>query len=377
MLLAICYLLLVIGYWLPLTDSVKRRTSNNSNSPRSRPSLRASAVASAGAFSRRPNKQSPKYHVCRVNPERLKLAIDAVPPGPWAIGVSGGADSVALLELLRGRSDLALHVVHLDHEARGKESAADAEFVRALAAQWNLRCTIARLRDVEDDAIRGEANVAARFRAARLSLFQRVVKSHALQGVILAHHADDQAETVLQRLLRGSGPAGLGGMTCDTTIGPLRVLRPLLGLRKSELQSLLAGRKISWREDPGNALPIAQRNRVRIFLADRPELVATLLELSEKCRAMTMCVREAAPALQECFTTDQLANLPGILARESARKWLADRAGPSAEITPAAIDRLIAMATDAATSPRQDFPGQLRVCRKSKMISAMAREHRS
>src|SRR5438034_1508222 len=135
---------------------------------------------------------------------------DAVPAGAWAVAVSGGGDSVALLELLRHRGDLLLHVVHLDHETRGGESATDALFVGELAARWGLAFTIRRRSEIEPAiAARLPANRSARFRAARLELFRRVIAEHRLAGVILAHHADDQAETVVQRLLRGSGPAGL------------------------------------------------------------------------------------------------------------------------------------------------------------------------
>src|SRR5215213_993069 len=87
------------------------------------------------------------------------------PPGRWAVGVSGGADSVALLELLRGRSDLELTVAHLDHETRAGTSAADATFVRELASRWSLRCLVARRADVESHLNDLSANRSARYRA--------------------------------------------------------------------------------------------------------------------------------------------------------------------------------------------------------------------
>ena len=80
---------------------------------------------------------------------------DAVLGGAWAVAVSGGRDSVALLELLRHRGDLLLHVVHLDHETRGRESAADARFVNELASRWGLACTIARRSEIEQMMIVG------------------------------------------------------------------------------------------------------------------------------------------------------------------------------------------------------------------------------
>jgi tRNA(Ile)-lysidine synthase len=87
-----------------------------------------------------------------------------------------------------------------------------------------------------------------------------------LDGVILAHHADDQAETVLLRLLRGSGYAGLAGMARDSDVGGLRVLRPLLTVRAESLRQYLKSRSLSWREDSSNRSGKYLRNRVRIFL---------------------------------------------------------------------------------------------------------------
>src|SRR6266496_1788814 len=132
----------------------------------------------------------------------LMAAIETVPAGAWSVGVSGGADSVALLHLLRQRRDLSFHVAHLDHQTRNGESATDALFVAELAGKWGVPFTIAIRSDVEDESSHLEKNLSARYRTARLEFFRRVVAQHQLRGVILAHHADDQAETVLQRLLR-------------------------------------------------------------------------------------------------------------------------------------------------------------------------------
>src|SRR5437867_3094753 len=105
----------------------------------------------------------------------LQSAVAQVPGGGWAVGVSGGADSVALLALLRQRADLRLHIVHLDHETRDGGSADDARFVAELAAQWSLPCVIARRGEIEAQLPRLPANRAARFRAARMALFLREV----------------------------------------------------------------------------------------------------------------------------------------------------------------------------------------------------------
>src|SRR4051794_16756002 len=183
----------------------------------------------------------------------LSKAIACVPAGAWGVGVSGGADSVALLHLLCDRADLSLHVVHLDHETRAGASAADAGYVRELSKRLGLACTIARRSDVEAETAHLPANRSSRYRAARFELFLRVVTEHRLAGVVLAHHFDDQVETVFQRLLRGSGPAGLGGMAEQTIVRGVTVVRPLLGVRRAALREMLEARGIAWREDASNA----------------------------------------------------------------------------------------------------------------------------
>lgn len=292
------------------------------------------------------------------------------PPGRWAVGVSGGADSVALLELLRRRADLELIVAHLDHDTRGGASAADAAFVRRLATQWSLPCIVARRAEVEATMRAVLANRSARYRAARFEHFRRVIQSEQLQGVVLAHHADDQAETIVQRLLRGSGVSGLGGMRSDAVVGGVRVVRPLLGVRRETLRALLCARNIEWREDASNQATDQQRNRVRMILAHRPAVAEAALELAEASAALVEWLRGQGPQLPETFDVRALHRVPRPLAREAARRWLAARAQPGEEISAAAADRLIEMATDAAAPPRQHFPGQVLVRRRNGRISA-------
>ncbi len=182
-----------------------------------------------------------------MNPDAVE-----VPPGRWAVAVSGGADSVALLLLLHDRRELFLHVVHLDHQTRGQASADDARFVFDLATRLSLSATIARRDEIEPNMSSLPKNPSARYRAVRIELFRRVVDAENLLGVILAHQADDQAETIFLRLLRGSGPAGLAGMSPRRQIGGLTILRPLLETRRSDLREFLAARPQEWREDASN-----------------------------------------------------------------------------------------------------------------------------
>jgi tRNA(Ile)-lysidine synthase len=303
-------------------------------------------------------------------PHDLMVAASSssVPPGRWGIAVSGGGDSVALLELLRYRSDLALHVIHLDHETRADESAKDAEFVRSLSAACGLAHTIARRTDIERSIPTLSRNLSARYRAARLTLFRQVVTEHQLQGVLLAHHADDQAETVLQRLLRGSGPAGLTGMSMQTSIAGLRILRPLLGVRRAALRQFLTDHRIPWREDSSNQSPLQQRNRARIVLSVHLALTPILINLASDCARLMQWLREQSPELSAEFSMETIGRLSPVIAREALRNWLQRSARGETEVSAASAARLLEMATDRAAPARQDFPGRLRVRRRARRI---------
>jgi tRNA(Ile)-lysidine synthase len=300
----------------------------------------------------------------------LAHAIDQVPAGPWAVAVSGGADSVALFRLLLGRPDLSLHVVHLDHQTRGEASTADAEFVQQLAAEHRVPCTVALRNEIEPQLEDLPKNPSARYRAARMELFRQVVSQSNLNGVILAHHADDQAETVLHRLIRGSGPAGLAGMLPQTRIDGLFILRLLLAVRRKDLRKYLSDIGQSWREDASNESDHYLRNRLRRWLGREPGLHESLLTLGNSCRKLREWSRREAPVLEESFAVGKLSQLPDVLACESARRWLVARGAPAGELSEAVLDRLVQMAQDAASAPRTQFPGSLLVRRRRGIISA-------
>jgi tRNA(Ile)-lysidine synthetase-like protein len=301
----------------------------------------------------------------------LTAAVESVPPGAWAVGVSGGADSVALLRLLLSRSDLSLHVVHLNHQTRGHESEEDARFVAGLAAEFGLTCTIDHRSNLEREATDLPRNPSARYRRARISLFRRVIEDAKLKGVLLAHHSDDQAETILHRLHRGSGVAGLTGMSQDTVIGGLRCVRPLLGIRREALRNWLAECGQSWREDPSNRSPKYLRNQLRLLLGGNPAFSEALLQLGTACRSLRDWERSMIRPTSAVLSVEEIADLPSILARANARSWLIAQGVSRGNIEPQSVDRLIAMCTDASTPARMPFPGMI-VARRRGKIEALA-----
>ena len=307
-----------------------------------------------------------------MNVQMLREAVATVPPGNWAVGVSGGADSVALLLLLKERSDLSLHVAHMDHQTRGGESAVDAGFVACLAEKLVLPYAIGNRSDVESVMPALEKNTSSRFRSARFAFFRQLIGTENLRGVLLAHHADDQAETVLQRLLRGAGPAGLAGMMPTSTVQGLKIMRPLLRINSSQLRDYLRSQSQTWREDSSNRSMVYQRNRLRMWLRNNPGLREHLLNLQGASSKLRIFLERNAPILPDIFSTRALAELPQPIARRSACRWLMSHGVPPDEMSDAIADRLIEMASDAASAPRSDFPRSLRVCRRQGNIFSLA-----
>ncbi|HVT89835.1 MAG TPA: tRNA lysidine(34) synthetase TilS [Tepidisphaeraceae bacterium] len=297
--------------------------------------------------------------------EQLQSAIATVPAGRWAVGVSGGADSIALLALLRNRNDLKLHVVHLDHQTRGQESTGDAQLVQQLAAQWKLPSTAATREQIEPLVPAAPSNPPARYRALRLELYRQVIQANQLQGVLLAHHADDQAETTFQRLLRSASYISIPGMNFQTVVDSVTILRPLLACRRQQLRDYLKQNSIPWREDQSNDSDKYLRNQLRKILARHESLHQAMLNLSETCDDLRAWVRQAASNPGVRLSIERFNRLPRLLAEEQARRWLADQGVNCERIEAAVIDRLLNMAGDAASSSRQDFPDGLIVRRRA------------
>jgi tRNA(Ile)-lysidine synthase len=166
------------------------------------------------------------------------------------VAVSGGADSVALLRLLdrlRDELGIKLAVVHFNHALRGAESEADAAFVAELAVALGLEFLCAR-EDVGAEASRQGWNLEDAARRLRYAFFDRVIDEEKATHIAVAHTADDQAETLLAHLMRGTGPTGLAG------IYPVAgtIVRPLLGTRRESLREYLRANGQAWREDTTN-----------------------------------------------------------------------------------------------------------------------------
>lgn len=232
--------------------------------------------------------------MAHLTPHSALLAFFARHPAPpgatLLVAVSGGPDSLALLHALhalRGTLGLTLHVAHLDHTLRGAESAAEASFVAETARAWGIPCAVGAA-DVR--ALARGRNLADAARRARYAFLAETARAAGAYAVATAHHADDQAETVLAHLLRGAGPAGLSGMRPVTQIAGAAVLRPLLAVTHAALEDYCAANGLEPRRDPSNESTRATRTRIRrrlipALIEYNPRIVEALCRTAEACAA--------------------------------------------------------------------------------------------
>lgn len=200
--------------------------------------------------------------------------------------VSGGIDSMVLLHLLirlRERVGLRLVVVHVHHGLRGRSAEQDAACVRSAAAAAGIPCHVERLRPAE--RARG-TSVQEWGRAGRYACLEAVRCAEGAGWIVTAHTRDDQAETLLLNLLRGTGPRGLAGI--PEVRGP--IIRPLLAVSRGQIESYAVRWSVPHREDPSNATDVYRRNRIRHALLPllareyNPRVADALADLASQIR---------------------------------------------------------------------------------------------
>jgi tRNA(Ile)-lysidine synthase len=243
---------------------------------------------------------------------RPKLPIDVslLRPGlRLAVGLSGGADSVALLRALAEQCrelGLVLHAAHLHHGLRGEEADSDLAFARALAGQLGLPFHEAKVDAGATAKEKGET-IEEAARRLRYSWFRQLMASGKVEAVATAHTRDDQAETVLAKFLRGAWTEGLSGIHPVIEYPEGRILRPLLSTTRAEVEAYLASLGQVWREDSSNRHLTFTRNRIRHELL--PLLESWNPQLREHLAQMATLARD-----EEAWWQAELARLgPQIL----------------------------------------------------------------
>jgi len=268
--------------------------------------------------------------------------------GPWAVAFSGGADSLALLLLLRAHwPEHELVALHFNHRLRGRESDADEKFCKKVCAALGVRLRVGRWRGARPGASEAEA------RTARHGFFAREMKRLRTRVLWLAHQQDDIAETMLMRLARGSGTGGLAAPrpVLETADGRVH-LRPLLTLKKAELVAALKQAGAEWREDSSNARGDFFRNRVRRAVlpawakaAGRDALAGAALareRLEEDDHALELWV-DALELLgrDRHLNLKVLAGMPRAVTRRALHRWLLAQRQPT-DLSRAGFELLLA-----------------------------------
>lgn len=273
------------------------------------------------------------------------------------VALSGGPDSVAMLSVLQALApswNLSLTVVHCNYGLRGAESDGDAQFVSRLCRRMAVPCRVAPLTVALRES-GSSSSFQARAREARYRLFRALAGELGAERVALGHTADDQAETVLLRMLRGAGLRGLAGMP---HMREKLFIRPLLGISRQDILSYLKSTGLSYRTDSSNAKSIYLRNRVR------HELVPVLESLAPG--ATRMLARQADILRDDDRVLDAVAArclTRTILSHESTALIL-DRAALLRQ--PAALQRRMLKKALQALSPASGTP------RSDQLVSLLA-----
>jgi tRNA(Ile)-lysidine synthase len=286
--------------------------------------------------------------------------------------VSGGADSVCLLQVLyhlRKQFDFSLWVGHVNHRLR-PEAAEDAQYVEALAAKLKLPFAQTTV-NVKALARRKKLSLEDAARQARYAALEKMAKQFGADYIALGHTADDQVETIILNLLRGGGPEGMAGMPITRPIGAARIIRPLLEISKAETEQYCRDHKLEFRLDASNLDTSILRNRLRhkilpTLRAEQPALDKVLLRQAEIFRAEDEYLRnQAASALAEVclgqtagaitFSIKKLTVLPEVSARRVVREALRGLRQGRQPLGLEQVERVLALAKTGKTGKGLDL----------------------
>lgn len=261
------------------------------------------------------------------------------------VACSGGGDSVALahvLATLRGELSISVSMATVDHGLR-PASREEAEGVLALGERLGLPTEVLRVHVPE-------GNLQAGARRARYRALLDLARRRGAQRLATGHTMDDQAETVLSRLIRGATLAGLGAIAARRADG---VVRPLIDCRREELRAYLVAHGLPWVEDPSNEEPRFERARRRMYLVglehEEAQIVPHLAQVADEVRQMRLAVRQQAARVRRAcggprggLRRAELLALAPAVRREVLRSWLRGRGlPPTRRVHLEALERLV------------------------------------
>lgn len=299
-------------------------------------------------------------------------------PGLGVVAVSGGADSVALLRALHA-CGTQLVAAHVNHRLRGADSDGDEAFVRELCAGLGVEC---RVRSVDVSALAAGDNLEATARRVRYEFFAASAQEMDAAWVATAHTADDQAETVLHRIVRGTGLQGLRGIAAERDA----VVRPLLSVTRADVLAHLAAIGQPHREDASNADTRFTRNRIRhellpLLRAFNPDVVSALAHLAEHANEAHEVVTGAAAELLATAERPRTLNAvildcaalgsSRVLIRALLRLVWEREGWPLEDMTFAAWERAVGVAV--RDSGACDFPGGVSMRHAGRVVQIVRR----
>jgi tRNA(Ile)-lysidine synthase len=285
------------------------------------------------------SKLNERYHSSNIGCEVVLNRIqnqnflrELSPDLQYLVGVSGGRDSVALLHWLVESGYKRLVACHLNHQLRGTSSDRDARFVEKFVESYDVDLEMG-LANVKTLATKQKMSIEAAAREARYKFFAQIAKQRRAQTIFLGHHADDLVETFFINLFRGSGASGLGAMreVSKRRINDvdLTIVRPFLGIWRSEIDEFIAQRRLQFREDESNKDVAALRNRIRHRII--PYLEKTLgRNIRQNIFRAAMIVAEEEDWIEDHLpnasdadlAVAELRELPVALQRREILKWL-------------------------------------------------------
>ncbi len=290
------------------------------------------------------------------------------------VGVSGGVDSVALLHVLKEATplSLSLHVAHLNHLLR-PEAGEEARFVQRLAHSWGIPVTIGYA-DVRRIAAAKKTSVEAAGRIARYAFLRHVARMVGAERIAVAHHADDRVETILLNLLRGTGPSGLSGIPARNGA----VVRPLLCVRREEIEGYCRKAGLTWCVDPSNLSTDYRRNKVRHQLLPflrrefNPRVEDALLRLAEiveeEDRFLRGCALKVGRRLVKERDRGRLRwdlvrflKLPRPLQRRLLRAAVVEVAGGLEDLGYTHVEDSLRLLSDGVPGAEIHLPGGVRI----------------
>ena len=306
------------------------------------------------------------------------------------VAVSGGADSVCLLHLLatlRDVTGITLHVAHLNHQLRGSQSDDDASWVAARCGELQVPATI-EVADVGLAARTGGRGVEETARDLRYRFLRQTARRLHCPAVATAHTADDQAETILHHIVRGTGLRGLRGMPAQRSLDEnTRLVRPLLEVTRGQIEAWLERHQVPFRTDATNADTTLTRNRIRHQLLPmlreefNPDVSSALLRLGQQAAQTQAAVEFAAEALlQQCMlerSPDRielqcgpLAGVPRHLVRACFVLLWQTSNWPQAAWAFRDWDRLAALAAGEAVGS-VSLPGRVQATRRADRLQLL------